>query len=200
MAGIEKDLNIKTRALRREVHFVPAPKGVDFEQVGCPTLDSDNGIYFRQETGNLLLVGSADPPCDPKKWVNDPDNYNQSLTAERWKTQTYRLAKRFRDLRLPNQPRGIVDLYDVASDWIPIYDKSDLAGFYLAIGTSGNQFKNAGPVGHMMAELIERCEQGYDHDQSPIKITACYTGLELDLGVYSRLRELNPDSSFSVLG
>jgi len=38
--------------------------------------------------------------------------------------------------------------------WIPIYDKSDLPGFYLAIGTSGNQYKNAPEVGKMMAELI----------------------------------------------
>jgi len=200
MAGIEEGLNIKTRALRREVHFVPAPEGVDFEQIGCPTLDSDNGIYFRPETGNLILVGSSDPSCDPRGWVEDPNNYNQSLTAERWKAQTYRLAKRFQDLHLPNRPQGIVDLYDVSDDWIPIYDKSDLKGFYIAIGTSGNQFKNAGPVGHMMAELIERCEDGHDHDQDPVKVTARYTGLELDLEVYSRLREINPDSSFTVLG
>ncbi|MBU0463580.1 MAG: hypothetical protein KKE12_08220 [Proteobacteria bacterium] len=31
-------------------------------------------------------------------------------------------------------------------DWIPIYDKSDLDGFYLAIGTSGNQYKNGPDV------------------------------------------------------
>ena len=29
------------------------------------------------------------------------------------------------------------------------------AGFYMAIGTSGNQFKNAGVVGRLMRELIE---------------------------------------------
>jgi len=30
---------------------------------------------------------------------------------------------------------------DVSDDWIPIYDKSDLKGYYQAIGTSGNQFR-----------------------------------------------------------
>ena len=28
---------------------------------------------------------------------------------------------------------------DVSDDWIPIYDQSSLPGYYMAIGTSGNQ-------------------------------------------------------------
>jgi sarcosine oxidase subunit beta len=93
-----------------------------------------------------------------------------------------------------------VDLYDVSDDWIPIYDRSQLEGFYMAIGTSGNQFKNAPAVGHLMAELIDRVQRGHDHDADPVKVKARYTGLELDAGFYSRLREINPDSSFSVNG
>ena len=80
------------------------------------------------------------------------------------------------------------------------YDKSDLAGFYLAIGTSGNQFKNAPVVGRLMAELIDSCENGYDHDRKPLKLTGSYTGHVLNAGFYSRLRELHTDSSFSVVG
>jgi sarcosine oxidase subunit beta len=88
----------------------------------------------------------------------------------------------------------------VSDDWIPIYDRSDLPGFYMAIGTSGNQFKNAPVVGHLMAELIDKVEHGHDHDNEPVKLKARYTGVELDSGFYSRLREINPDSSFSVNG
>ena len=50
--------------------------------------------------------------------------------------------------------QGIVAMYDVTTDWTPIYDKSALPGYYMAIGTSGNQFKNAGPVGKLMAALV----------------------------------------------
>jgi sarcosine oxidase subunit beta len=200
MAGVEDGMNIKTKALRHEVHFVPAPRGVDFEKEGYTTSDIENGIYFRPEVGNLILVGGADSPCDPMEWVEDPDEYHRLITDERWKAQTYRLAKRFKDMHLPSQPQGVVDLYDVSDDWIPIYDKSNLKGYYMAIGTSGNQFKNAGPVGHMMAELIDQCEQGYDHDRNPLTVTARYTGLELEVGFFSRLRTINPDSSFTVLG
>ena len=78
--------------------------------------------------------------------------------------------------------------------------KSDLAGFYLAIGTSGNQFKTAPVVGRLMAELIEVCENGYDHDREPLELTGPYTGHALNAGFYSRLRELHMDSSFSVVG
>jgi sarcosine oxidase subunit beta len=70
----------------------------------------------------------------------------------------------------------------------------------MAIGTSGNQFKNAPVVGHVMAELVDRVENGHDHDKDPVKVTCRYTGLELDMAFYSRLREINPNSSFSVNG
>ena len=70
----------------------------------------------------------------------------------------------------------------------------------MAIGTSGNQFKNAPVVGHVMAELVDRVENGHDHDKDPVKVKCRYTGLELDMAFYSRLREINPNSSFSVNG
>jgi sarcosine oxidase subunit beta len=200
MAGVEEGMNVKTRALRHEVHHVPSPKGFNFEQDGCHTSDGDTGLYFRPETGNAILVGSEDPECDPKDWIEDRDVFNQSLTQDRWKAQVYRLARRIPDLPIPNQPRGIVDLYDVSDDWLPIYDKSDLKGFYMAIGTSGHEFKNAPPVGHMMAELIDHCEKGQDHDNDPVGYKARYTGLEINIGFHSRLREINPESSFSVNG
>ena len=50
--------------------------------------------------------------------------------------------------------QAVVDLYDVSDDWVPIYDRTDLDGFYVAIGTSGNQYKNGPVAGHVMAELI----------------------------------------------
>jgi glycine/D-amino acid oxidase-like deaminating enzyme len=200
MAGVEDDMKIKTRALRHEVHHVYSPAGFDFEHDGYHTSDGDNGIYFRPETGNSILVGSEDPDCDTRVWVEDPDEFNRQITDDRWKAQVYRLAKRIPSLALDNKKRGVVDLYDVSDDWIPIYDKSSLKGFYMAIGTSGNQFKNAPPVGYAMAELVDRVEKGADHDQKPVQVKARYTGLMLDMAFYSRLREINPESSFSVNG
>ncbi|MCP4357019.1 MAG: FAD-binding oxidoreductase [Chloroflexi bacterium] len=199
LAGVEEGMNIKTKPLRHEVHHVPSPPSFDYEKEGTE-LSDPAGIYCRPEVGRSILVGSEDPECDPREWVDDPDNFNRELTDIQWKRQVYRLARRIPELQIPSQPRGVVDLYDVADDWIPIYDKSDLPGFYMAVGTSGNQFKNAGGVGHMMAELITACENGHDHDVDPIQVKMPYTGLVLNAGFYSRLREINKDSSFSVLG
>ena len=200
MAGVEDQMNIKTKALRHEVHHVPSPDGFDFEKDGFHTSDGNNAIYFRPETGNTILIGSEDPQCDPQEWIADPDDYNHQITESQWKAQVYRCARRIPDLKIPSRTSGIVDLYDVSDDWIPIYDKSALDGFYMAIGTSGNQFKNAPVAGHCMAELIDACEKGHDHDADPLKVKTVYTGLELNMGFYSRNREINPNSSFSVNG
>lgn len=200
LAGLSGSMRIGTRPLRHEVHHVPAPASVDYERTGMHVSDGDTGVYFRPETGNSILVGSEDPACDERQWVDDPDDFDRSITADQWSTQVLRLARRIPDLGVPNQRRGVVDLYDVADDWIPIYDRTDLDGFYVAIGTSGNQFKNAGVAGHCMAELIEAVEGGHDHDADPLVVRGRYTDLPLHLSAFSRNRALNPDSSFSVNG
>ncbi len=88
----------------------------------------------------------------------------------------------------------------MSDDWIPIYDQSDLPGFYMAVGTSGNQFKNAPVAGKLMSELIEKVEDGQDHDADPVHFHMKYTARDCDLGFFSRLRTVNPDSSYSVIG
>jgi len=198
MAGVEEGMNIKTRALRQEVCHVAPPDGMDYQKEGVMISDGDIGCYCRPETGNHILVGSEDPECDEREWV-DPDNYDKNFSKQ-WTAQVLREAQRIRGLRLPNQMQGVVDLYDVSDDWIPIYDKSDLPGFFMAVGTSGNQYKNAPVVGAMMAELIDKVEAGHDHDSSPVQFFMKYTGRTFNMGFYSRLREINPDSSFSVIG
>ena len=200
MAGVEETMNIKTRALRHEVHIVPAPPGVDYEHEGFHTSDGDQGIYFRPEAGNNILIGSEDPPCDPQVWLEEPDHFDREVTKAQYEAQVYRVARRIPGLEVPSEPRGLADLYDVSDDWIPLYDRSDLGGFYMAVGTSGNQFKNAPVVGHLMAELIDACEKGHDHDTSPVQVKVPYTGVVLDAGFYSRNRAINPNSSFSVNG
>ncbi len=96
-------------------------------------------------------------------------------------------------------PTGIAVLYDVCSDWVPIYDCSDLGGYYMAIGTSGNQFKNAPMVGPIVATIIEACEGGPDHDADPVTVDCPLTGHVINLGHFSRLRPVHATTN-SVLG
>ncbi|MCR9254638.1 MAG: FAD-binding oxidoreductase [Alphaproteobacteria bacterium] len=199
MAGVLDDMTIETRALRQEVVHVPAPKGFDFETNGTIVSDSDIACYVRPEHGNHILIGSEDPECDPHVWVDDDMDYNRDFT-EQWTTQAMRYGQRVPSLGIPSKTRGVVDLYDASTDWIPIYDKSLLPGFYMACGTSGNQYKNAPIAGKMMAALVDYCEGGADHDSAPLRFTLPYIDQSIDVGFYSRKRPINQESSFSVLG
>ena len=198
LAGVEDSMNIKTKALKVEVSHVKPPEGFDYEKRAFVISDSDIGCYTRPETGNHILIGSEDPECDERIYV-DPDDWDENFT-EQWNAQLIRQAQRYPDLPLSTNMKGVVALYDVADDWIPIYDKSDLPGFYMAIGSSGNQYKNAPIAGVMMAKLIEKCEAGHDHDFDPLSLHLDYIKREINLGFYSRNRKINPESSMSVLG
>ncbi|MCP3972659.1 MAG: FAD-binding oxidoreductase [Rhodobacteraceae bacterium] len=199
MAGVCDDMNIKTRPLRQEVVHMPAPEGFDFEGTAPVISDNDIGAYCRPEHGNHILVGSEDPECDDHYWVEADTGYDTNFT-EQWTTQAMRYAQRVPSLGIPSRTRGVVDLYDASTDWIPIYDKSSLGGYYMACGSSGNQYKNAPIAGKMMAALIDYCEAGGDHDAAPLQFELPYIGRQTDVGFYSRNREINEESSFSVLG
>ncbi len=199
LAGVLDDMTIQTRPLRQEVVHVPSPEGFDFERAGTIVSDSDIALYCRPEQGNHILIGSEDPECDPHVWADSDTRYERDFT-EQWKTQAMRYAQRVPTLGIPSRMRGVVDLYDASTDWIPIYDRSALDGFYMACGSSGNQFKNAPIAGKLMAALIDYCEGGADHDATPLQFTLPYLGREIDAGFYSRKRAVNTESSFSVLG
>jgi sarcosine oxidase subunit beta len=200
MAGVEEEFRVKTRPLRQEVHHVAPPPSCGIGTNSPLVGDGDLGIYFRGEPGGGILAGGQEPECDPMVWLDDPDAVDPRPTTQVYEAQTTRLARRVPQLPIPGRPKGIVGVYDVSDDWIPIYDRTSLPGYYVAIGTSGNQFKNAPIVGQLMRGLIDGCESGHDHDREPVVWTAPITGLDVNLGHYSRLREPNPASSNSVLG
>ena len=199
LAGVLDEMTIETRPLRQEVAHVPAPDGFDFDADGMIVSDSDIACYIRPEHGNNILVGSEDPPCDPHMWTQSDTDYARDFT-DQWNNQVMRYAQRVPSLGIPSQARGVVDLYDASTDWIPIYDKASLGGYYMACGTSGNQYKNAPIAGKMMAALVDYCEGGADHDNAPLRYRLPYIERDIDVGFYSRRREINDESSFSVLG
>ncbi|WP_225625939.1 hypothetical protein [Streptomyces werraensis] len=63
------------------------------------------------------------------------------------------------------------------------------------MGTSGNQFKNAPVVGRLMAALIEAVKNGHDHDRHPLRYRCPHSGNTVDLGSFSRRRQVNEESS-----
>jgi glycine/D-amino acid oxidase-like deaminating enzyme len=188
LAGVTAEMAVPTRPLRQEVHVVPSPDGFSMDGGGVMVADMDLGYYSRPQPGGTLLVGGVEPDCDPLEWLEDPDEASPTPTVECFEAQVWRLARRLPDLAVPHRPTGLAGVYDVTPDWLPIYDRSSLDGFYLAIGTSGNQFKNAPLVGQMMLDLVDACEAGHDHDADPVTTDCHHIGRTLDLGTFSRLR------------
>ena len=199
LARVLDDFRVTTRPLRQEVHQVPAPDNFLMRRAAPVTFDGDVGTYFRPEPGAGILVGGMEPACDPLHWLEDPDRTDLAVTVEGYEANTVRLARRMPDLTVPNRPNGVVGVYDTSTDWIPIYDRTNLDGFYVAIGTSGNQFKNAPVIGQLVAHLIDAVEGGQGHDHQPVTWRAPHTGHDINLGHYSRLRTAHA-SSASVLG
>jgi sarcosine oxidase, subunit beta len=201
LAGVQDDFAVSTRPLRQEVHHLAAPPGYgDDGRPGPLVADLDLGSYFRGTPGGGLMVGGTEPECDPLEWLDDPDDCEPHPTQAVYRAHVYRAARRLPTLAVPDAARGIAGVYDVSDDWIPIYDRTALGGYYVAIGTSGNQFKNAPVVGRFMAELVAACESGHDHDTDPVQVRLPRTGFVADLGHYSRRRPVNTDSSFTVMG
>jgi sarcosine oxidase, subunit beta len=201
LAGVGDDFTISVRPMRQEVHHVPAPPGFNQgDRLGPVVADLDLGTYFRGAPGDGLLIGGTEPECEPLQWLDRPEDAVPNPTVELYEAQVTRAARRLPALTIPPAPRGIVGVYDVASDWTPVYDRTALDGFYVAMGTSGNQFKNAPLAGRFMAAIIGAVENGHDHDADPVHYTGGYTGVAVNLGTFSRHRPVNTASSGTVMG
>ena len=199
MAGLDGTMAISTRALRQQVDYASASADFGGDVRDFPAFgDLDVGIYVRPE-GDGMLIGGVEAECDPMVWLDDPDDVDLALDGDEWETKTLRLARRLPDFGVPHQRRGVVGVYDVSDDWTPIIDRTDLDGFYVAIGTSGNQFKNAPIIGRCMAELVDAVEGGHDHDADPVVVHGPHTGLAIDLGTFARNRD-GTASTGTVMG
>jgi sarcosine oxidase subunit beta len=197
LAGVGQDFTISVKPMRQEVHQINTPMNL---LPGPIVGDLDLGTYMRSTPTRSTLIGGTEPECDRLDWVDDVEAVNLNRTKELFEAQVTRAARRFPALKIPNSPSGIAGIYDVAADWTPIYDRTELDGFFVAIGTSGNQFKNAPMVGKLMAALIDEVRAGRDHDVEPVKVRAERTGNEINLGAFSRKRLFNADNTGTVMG
>lgn len=201
LAGTAGDFAVAARPMRQEVHEVAAPAGYASGDVSAIAIaDLDLGVYLRPSGAANLLIGGTEPECDPLEWVEDPDRVDVRPTATQFEAQVLRAARRLPGLHVPNKPTGLAGVYDVTDDWAPIYDRTAADNFYVAMGTSGNQFKNAPVIGLVMRRLIDEIEGGRDHDRDPVRVELPRTGNVVDLSAYSRRREVDASAPSSVLG
>jgi glycine/D-amino acid oxidase-like deaminating enzyme len=199
MAGVTDDMTVGHRPLRAEVFTAPVPAGIRLED-GVPFVsDLDIGQYFRPQPGGTMMIGGTEPECDELHWVDDPDTNSEYPTVEVWETYMMRFARRVPEFGVPSQPVGLAALYDTSQDWVPIYDRSSLLGYFMACGTSGNQFKNAPLAGQFMRDIVDATMSGHDHDADPLQFRGAFTGELINLGAFSRKRQLAHTSN-TVMG
>ncbi|MDR3201765.1 MAG: FAD-binding oxidoreductase [Bifidobacteriaceae bacterium] len=191
LAGVGGEFAISTRPMRQEVHSVASPPGYNPPGgLGPAVVDEDLGYYLRPEPSGSLIVGGAEPECDGMEWVEGPvDQVDLNRTQEKFDAQVTRAARRFPDLSIPPRPSGVAGVYDVADDWTPIIDKTDAPGYFVGIGTSGNCFKHGPVFGEFLDAIVTASEEGRDHDADPVTWTGPQSGLTVNLGFFSRLRE-----------
>jgi len=128
-------------------------------------IDVHNHLYFRPETGDLVLMGGhegrEEKPCDP-------DNYDEGVDFDfmaRISEKAIHRVPMFEELRVM---RGWAGLYEVTPDRSAILGETSVEGFLLATGFSGHGFMQAPAVGKLIAELI--IKGGTSIDISPLNL------------------------------
>ena len=91
-------------------------------------------------------------------------------------------------------------MYDVADDWTPIYDRTSLPGFYVAMGHQRQPVQERPQRRRADDRADHQRGGGHDHDRDPVRFRCPSTGHEVELGAFSRRREINAESSGTVMG
>lgn len=179
-------LPLVTAPLRQAVLHASAPKLAAMPGPLPVIADLLNGFYLRPDPERLRIgvvwaqdetefVAEADA-ADP---VVDRDTLARRLAAAR---------ARMPELEVENV-MGLVGLYDVTvQDWYPIVDRTDTAGYYVAIGTSGAWFKAAPTIGWLASEVVTANQFGRDTDREPLELALPRTGYRFPMALFSRRR------------
>ena len=138
--GIDVPVVPYRRHLYMTETFPEIPEGIPF------IIDSGTGLYFRKETGGIMLgmVDKSDPPTFN---MNVDDGYLEKL-VEAALTRVPLLEK-------ANILNGWAGLYDTTPDHHAIVGAVDeVKGLYLAVGFSGHGFMHSPAIGTSLTEVI----------------------------------------------
>lgn len=138
--GIEVPVVPYRRHLYMTETFPQIPDTIPF------IIDSGTGLYFRKETGGIMLgmVDKSDPPTFS---MNVDDAYLEKLVEA--------ALMRVPLLEQANILNGWAGLYDTTPDHHAIVDAvEEVKGLYLAVGFSGHGFMHSPAIGASLSETI----------------------------------------------
>ncbi len=123
-------------------------------QPGWPVvkdLTTPDKIYFRPETGGVVLVGTGDHG-DP---IEDPDTLTDHIDHEHITRIEGLIVNRMPVFADAQCTAGWTGPYDITPDWNPIVGTvPGQDGLFIATGFSGHGFKLAPTIGEALAETM----------------------------------------------
>ena len=163
MAGLELPVD----PVRRMVYVFKPGVVFDYE---LPLVVDVTGLYFRHETGRIIMTGKSDP--------NEPAGFNFEVdrsffTESLWPILANRVPV-FDRLKLVRGWAGLYAINRLDSNAL-LGEHPDIGGFYMAIGFSGHGFQQAPAVGKGLSELI-RLGRYESLDLSPLNCDRILTG------------------------
>ena len=121
---------------------------------GWPTvkdLTTPDKIYFRPETGGVVLVGTGDHG-DP---VEDADSLTDDVETDHVARIAALITRRMPTFADARFTAGWTGPYDITPDWNPIVGPvPGLDGVFVAVGFSGHGFKLAPTIGGSLAQAV----------------------------------------------
>ncbi len=113
-------------------------------------------IYFRPETGGVVLLGTGDHG-DP---IEDPDSLRDRIDVDHIEKMARIIGHRMPSFADAEVTAGWTGPYDITPDWNPIVGQvPGYDGLYVAVGFSGHGFKLAPTIGEGLAQTVLGLEQ-----------------------------------------
>jgi glycine/D-amino acid oxidase-like deaminating enzyme len=111
-------------------------------------LTTPDKIYFRPETGGVVLVGTGDHG-DP---IEDADTLTDQIETEHVARMDALVSRRMPAFAEAEYVAGWTGPYDITPDWNPVVGPvPGFEGLYVAVGFSGHGFKLAPTIGEGLA-------------------------------------------------
>ena len=114
-------------------------------------LTTPDKLYFRPETGGVVLIGTGDHG-EP---IEDPDAMTDQVDMDHVDRIAALIANRMPAFANAEFTAGWTGPYDITPDWNPLVGPvPGVEGTYIATGFSGHGFKLAPTIGEGLAQMV----------------------------------------------